>query len=207
MCWLRALRGRRGLSVRWCMRGAAGRSSRGLALTLQISRLRRRGGRLSDGAGSSADLRAGRARDGRFVHHDFLVLGDVGFAQEGDLDVSDDELAFLQVDAGLVAFEHVEAEEQVDVFAFHDREAAGQEEAADFDLGGMDTAEDLGRADAAGNAGEAFVDKPHDAACLGARGRHDGSLGARVDEGFDFVAVDFDVDVQHVDFTEGCVLV
>ena len=185
-------------------RGAARTLAHRLGRALEIRRLRLGGARLGDGAGAGADLRAAGTRDGRFVHHDLVVLGDVGLAEEGDLDVADDEPAFLQVDAGLVALEHVEAEQQIHVFAFHDGEAAGEEEAADLDLRRVHAAEDLGRADAAGDAGEALVDQPHDAACFGARGRHDGCLGARVDEGFDFVAVDFDVDVEHVDFAEGC---
>jgi len=202
---LRRLRRRRRLSVRLRLRRATRRLPRRPTVALKIRRrLRRRGGaRLRDGAGPSADLGAGRALDSRLVQEKLLVLGDIRLAEEGNVDVADDERAFLQVDAGLVALEHVEAEEEVDVLALHDGEAAGEEEGADLDLGGVHAAQDGGGADAAGDAGEALVDEAHDAARFGARRGHDGRLGAGVDEGFDFVPVYFHVDVEHVYFAEG----
>ena len=56
--------------------------------------------------------------------------------------------------------------EQVDV-ALHDLEAAGEEQvAAQLDLSAVDAADDLGRADAARDAGPAIVDEPMHAAAL-----------------------------------------
>lgn len=62
----------------------------------------------------------------------------------------------------------------------------------------MDPPEDFGCADAFCDARVAFIDEAHDAAFLGAVGGHDGCLGAGVHEGFDFVIVHLDVDVEHV---------
>lgn len=109
-----------------------------------------------------------------------------------------------EVYASLVALEHVQAQEEVDVLALHDGEAAGEVHVSDLDLGGVYAAQDGGGAYAAGDAGEALVDETHDAAGFSAAGGHDGGLGAGVDKGFDLVAVDFDVDVEHVDAAEDC---
>ena len=100
--------------------------------------------------------------------------------------------------------QHVQPEQQVDVFPFHDGKAAGQEETADFDLCRVHAAQDLSRAHATREARVAFVDQAHDAAGLGAAGRHDGGLGARVDKGFDRVIIDFHGDVEHVHAAEDC---
>ena len=56
--------------------------------------------------------------------------------------------------------------EQVDV-ALHDLEAASEEQiAAQLDLSAVDAADDLGRADAARDAGPAVIDEPVYAAAL-----------------------------------------
>ena len=62
--------------------------------------------------------------------------------------------------------------EQVDV-ALHDLEAASEEQiAAQLDLSAVDAADDLGRADAARDAGPAIVYEPVYAAALGGFGIH-----------------------------------
>lgn len=125
-------------------------------------------GRFGHGAGDGACFHPAGAGDGGFAHQDFLVLGDVGLAQERDFLVPDHERALGEVDAGLVALEHVEPEQQIHVLAFHDGEAAGEEQAADFDLGGVYPPEDIGGSDSAGDAGVALVDQAHDTAVFGA---------------------------------------
>lgn len=131
------------------------------------------------------------------------MFGNIGFTEKLDLvAVAEDELVLAQVDAGLVAFQHVEAEQQVDVLALHDGEGAGDVGGADAQGRGVHAAEDLGGADAARDARVALVDEAHDAARLGARGRHDGRLRARVDERLHRVVVDLDGDVKHLDAAE-----
>ncbi|KAK8207790.1 hypothetical protein BKA81DRAFT_379269 [Phyllosticta paracitricarpa] len=105
----------------------------------------------------------------------------------------------FEVDLGLVAFEHVEAEQEVDGLALHDGEGAWHGGAADADFRVVDASEDLGCADAARDSREALVDEAHDAASFSASGRHDGCLRARVNERLDAVVVDFAVDVEHAD--------
>ena len=107
------------------------------------------------------------------------------------------EFVAEQIDAGLVALEHVEPEEQIDVLALHDCKGAAEDGVADGDLGRVDVAQDAGGPDALGDARVALVEQAHDAACFGARDGHDCCLRARVDEGFDRMAVDGRVDVEH----------
>ena len=148
--------------------------------------------RLSNSPRLSPDFRPIRARDRRFVTHGIVhVLGNVRLTEKGDLiAVAEHEFVVLQVDDGLVAFEHVETEEEVDVLTLHDGEGAGHGGFADGDGGRVNTAQDLGGTDTLGDARVAPVDQAHNPAGFGARGGHDGSLGAGIDEGFDRVLVD-----------------
>lgn len=68
------------------------------------------------------------------------VLGDIALTEEGNSLVLNDEGATPEIDAGLVAAEHVQTEEEIDLLAFHDGEGAGQEHLADLDLGGVNPA-------------------------------------------------------------------
>ena len=151
-----------------------------------------------DGSGDGARLHPGRSDHGGFVQQDLLVLGNVRFAEKGDVVVPDHESVFIQVDTGLVALQHVEPEQEVHIFAFHDGEATGEIGGADFDLGRVDAAEDLGGAHAASDARVSSINEAHDVAGFGTPRRHDGRLRARIDKGFDGGVVNFHGDVQHM---------
>lgn len=151
----------------WAVRGADAATTGGGALAFGTARVEV--GRFGDGAGDGACLHAAGAFDGRFLHQHFLVLGNVGFAQEPNFLVPDHERAFGQVDAGLVTLQHIESQQQIMVLAFHDCEAAREKHVSDFDLGGVDTAEDFGGANAAGDAGKTFIDQAHDVAFFRAK--------------------------------------
>ena len=116
----------------------------------------------------------------------------------------EDKLVLEQVNAGLVALEHVEPEEQVYILAFHDGEGTAQYGISDGDLGRVYVAEDASRADALGNARVSFVEKSHDAACFCALDGHYGRLGAGIDKCFDGMSVDYCVDVEHRHATIHC---
>ncbi|KAH7062961.1 hypothetical protein BKA63DRAFT_189760 [Paraphoma chrysanthemicola] len=110
----------------------------------------------------------------------------------------------LQVDLGLVTLEHVESEQEINVFALHDSKCAGHDSTANFDLCMMHATKNAGRAYTTGHASITRIHKTHDAAPLGTVRGHDGSLGARVDESLDWRSVDFSVDVEHVHANEDC---
>ena len=90
-----------------------------------------------DRARLGADLGAVGSGDSGFVLLRFFqVLWEFGFTQEADfVAVAEDELVASQVDDGLEALEHVQAQEEVHVFAFHDCEGAGHGGIADFNVG------------------------------------------------------------------------
>ena len=180
--------------------------SSALSTPLSLTRIPGRGpAMLLDGAGPGAHLHAAGALNLRLIlqHVLLVLLGDLILRQEGDLLVLDPQHVVAEIDAHLVALEHVEAEQEVDVLALHDGEAGLQRVRADLDLGAVDAAEDFGGANAARDAAEAAVDETHDVAGLGGVGRHDGGLGAGVDEGFDGRVVDGHIDVEHGDAGEG----
>ena len=68
----------------------------------------------------------------------------------------------------------------------------------------MHSSDDLCCSHTLGDASVPLVHETHDITSRGTFGGHDGYLGARVDERFDRMAVDFDGDVEHVHTAKGC---
>lgn len=92
--------------------------------------------------------------------------------------------------------QHVESEQNVHLLVLEYGEAGGHEHRVDLHLHQLDAADDLLRADAARDAREAAVDEAVHVALLGAVHRHDGALGARVDERLHMMTVDIHVDIS-----------
>lgn len=160
-------------------------------------------GLMGDRTGPRTDLGPTRTLDDGLVFELFLeMLRDIRLSQEGNGLVLDDQSALFEVDTRLVAPEHVQTQEQVDVFSFHDRERARQEHLSDFDLRGVDPTKNVGGADPLGDTTVATINEAHDVACDGAFRGHDGHLRTGVDEGVQFVAVDLHGDVKHCDAAE-----
>ena len=108
---------------------------------------------LDDCAGRSTDPASARPLFGGFlVAVAEGILGDFTLAEELDFLALDDEAAALQIQNGLVALQHVQAQEEIDILALHDGKGARQMEVANLELGAVDLADDLGCADAAGDA-------------------------------------------------------
>lgn len=66
----------------------------------------------------------------------------------------------------------------------------------------MNSTENLRRSHSASHSSETSIEESHHAGPFSAAGRHDGHLRSRVDERFHGYAVDFRVDVEHVDGAE-----
>ena len=95
-----------------------------------------------------------------------LALGEeLGLRPRG----AEDEDVALEVDLTLVPLQHVQAEEHVHGLLLQDGEGGGEEVVLDLQLGHVDPAQDLLRADALGDARPTLVDQPGDAAAF--RGR------------------------------------
>jgi hypothetical protein len=132
-----------------------------------------------------------------------MMLWEICFAEERDSLVMNRQDIVLEVDAGLEAFQHVQAKKNVDVLALHDGEGAREKHGSDLELHGVHTPEDVGSTHAFSDSAPPAIDQTHYITGGCALGRHDGNLSARVDERFDLVTVDFDRDIQHRYTAEG----
>jgi hypothetical protein len=96
------------------------------------------------------------------------LLGELVLRKERNADLTDAQAVGREVNAGLVALEHVEAKEEVHRLAFQHRKGDREEEVAQLHLRRVDTTKNLGRPNAFSNACEPLVDQTHDATRLGA---------------------------------------
>jgi hypothetical protein len=100
----------------------------------------------------------------------FLVLWNIGFAQKWHFFSLNNEPVFGQVDGGLISLEHVQTEQEMCRFPFHDGEAAWEKKITNSNLCRVNTSQDLGGTDTTGYTGKSCVNEPHDATGFGISG-------------------------------------